>query len=119
VIRRGRRTFPRSLCARSTKIASIGAFLPEDEADLPWSRVAALLVINRLCDPGSELAIEQRWFNRHSDGRSAGDGGGKVNDTRLYRCLYRLLPIKASWSSVSGSAMGSCSLRSSMFCSMT
>ncbi len=26
------------------------------------SRVAALLAINRLCAPGSELAIEQRWY---------------------------------------------------------
>src|SRR6266536_4582498 len=31
-------------------------------ADVPWSRVAALLAINRLCAPGSELAIEQRWY---------------------------------------------------------
>jgi len=29
-------------------------------ADVPWSRVAALLTTNRLCVPGSELAIEQR-----------------------------------------------------------
>jgi hypothetical protein len=30
------------------------------EADVPWSRVAAILAINRLCAPGSELAIEER-----------------------------------------------------------
>ena len=28
---------------------------------MPWSRVAAVLAINRLCAPGSELAIEERW----------------------------------------------------------
>ena len=28
-------------------------------ADVPWSRVAAILAINRLCAPGSELAIER------------------------------------------------------------
>ncbi|MHB8304025.1 MAG: hypothetical protein ACYDC6_14590 [Acidobacteriaceae bacterium] len=33
-----------------------------EPADVPWSRVAALLAINRLCAPGSELAIEQRWY---------------------------------------------------------
>jgi hypothetical protein len=27
---------------------------------VPWSRVAALLAINRLCAPGSELAIEPK-----------------------------------------------------------
>jgi len=31
-------------------------------ADVPWSRVAAVLAINRLCAPGSELAIEERWY---------------------------------------------------------
>jgi len=34
----------------------------EQEADVPWSRVAAVLAINRLCAPGSELAIEERWY---------------------------------------------------------
>src|SRR5215471_13264752 len=36
--------------------------LDDEEADVPWSRVAAVLAINRLCAPGSELAIEKRWF---------------------------------------------------------
>ena len=33
-----------------------------EAADVPWSRIAALLAIHRLCAPGSELAIEQRWY---------------------------------------------------------
>ena len=33
-----------------------------NQADVPWSRVAAVLAINRLCAPGSELAIEERWY---------------------------------------------------------
>ena len=37
------------------------ACLDEQAADVPWSRVAAILAINRLCTPGSELAIEERW----------------------------------------------------------
>ena len=32
------------------------------DADVPWSRIAAVLAINRLCAPGSELAIEERWY---------------------------------------------------------
>ncbi len=32
----------------------------QDPADVPWSRIAALLALNRLCAPGSELAIEER-----------------------------------------------------------
>src|SRR6202158_4637133 len=34
----------------------------EQEANVPWSRVAAVLAINRLCAPGSELAVEERWY---------------------------------------------------------
>jgi hypothetical protein len=36
--------------------------LDQEEADVAWSRVPAVLAINRLCAPGSELAIEQRWY---------------------------------------------------------
>src|SRR5450755_1307918 len=42
----------------------------DDAAEVPWSRVAAVLAINRLCAPG------------------------KINDSRLYRCLDRILPHK-------------------------
>ena len=64
---------------------------PEEEAGVPWSRVAALLAINRLCDPGSELAIEQRWFPATALDDLLGIDAEKINDTRLYRCLDRIL----------------------------
>jgi transposase len=63
-------------------------------ADVPWSRVAALLAINRLCAPGSELAIEQRWFPSTALDDLLGMEESKINDTRLYRCLDRILPHK-------------------------
>lgn len=66
-----------------------------DEADVPWSRIAALLAINRLCDPGSELAVEQRWFPATALDDLLGIAADKVNDTRLYRCLDRILPHKS------------------------
>src|SRR5580698_5007552 len=53
--------------------------MDEEAVEVPWSRVAAVLAINRLCAPGSELEIEE----------------GKINDTRLYRCLDRMLPHKS------------------------
>ena len=34
--------------------------LDGEAADVAWSRVAAVLAINRLCAPGSELSIEER-----------------------------------------------------------
>jgi transposase len=66
----------------------------DKKADVPWSRVAALLAINRLCAPGSELAIEQRWYPSTALDDLLGIEDGKINDTRLYRCLDRILPHK-------------------------
>jgi transposase len=65
-----------------------------EPADVPWSRVAALLAINRLCAPGSELAIEQRWYPSTALDDLLEIAEGKINDTRLYRCLDRILPHK-------------------------
>src|SRR3989440_1734945 len=68
--------------------------LDSEPADVWWSRVAALLAINRLCAPGSELAIEQRWYPSTALDDLLGIEEGKINDTRLYRCLDRILPHK-------------------------
>ena len=68
--------------------------IDSEGADVPWSRVAALLAINRLCAPGSELAIEQRWYPSTALDDLLEIEEGKINDTRLYRCLDRILPHK-------------------------
>ena len=68
--------------------------IDQEPADVPWSRVAALLAINRLCAPGSELAIEQRWYPSTALDDLLEIEEGKVNDTRLYRCLDQILPHK-------------------------
>jgi transposase len=69
-------------------------YLDVDGADVPWSRVAAVLAINRLCAPGSELAVEQHWYPSTALDDLLHIEAGKINDTRLYRCLDRLLPLK-------------------------
>ena len=68
--------------------------MDHESADVAWSRVAALLAINRLCAPGSELAIEQRWYPSTALDDLLEIKEGKINDTRLYRCLDRILPHK-------------------------
>ena len=68
--------------------------LEGQEADVPWSRVTAVLAINRLCAPGSELAIEERWYPSTALDDLLHIEEGKINDTRLYRCLDRILPHK-------------------------
>jgi uncharacterized protein DUF4277 len=70
------------------------ARLDKQAADVPWSRVVAVLAINRLCAPGSELAIEERWYPSTALDDLLGIEEGKINDTRLYRCLDRILPHK-------------------------
>jgi transposase len=68
--------------------------LEAQEADVPWSRVTAVLAINRLCAPGSELAIKERWYPSTALDDLLHIEEGKINDTRLYRCLDRILPHK-------------------------
>lgn len=68
--------------------------LDGEGAQVAWSGVAAVLAINRLCAPGSELALEQRWYPTTALDDLLGIDAGRLNDTRLYRCLDRLLPQK-------------------------
>lgn len=65
-------------------------------ADVPWSRIAAVLAINRLCAPGSELAIEQRWYPTTALDDLLHLPDGTINDSRLYRALDHLLPHKTA-----------------------
>lgn len=72
------------------------ARVDETPADVPWSRVAAILAINRLCAPGSELAIEERWYPTTALDDLLHIPEGTINDTRLYRTLDHLLPHKTA-----------------------
>jgi hypothetical protein len=63
-----------------------------ESADVPWSRVAALLAINRLCAPGSELAVEQRWYPSTALDDLLEIEEGRINDTRLYRSALHAGP---------------------------
>lgn len=65
-------------------------------ADVPWSRVAAVLAINRLCAPGSELAIEERWYPTTALDDLLHLPEGTINDSRLYRTLDHVLPHKTA-----------------------
>ena len=68
--------------------------LDGEAAEVAWSRVAAVLAINRLCAPGSELALEERWYPTTALEELLRIPAGTINHTRLYRCLDRLIPHK-------------------------
>jgi len=64
------------------------ARLDDAAADVPWSRIAAVLAINRLCAPGSELAIEERWYPTTALDDLLHIPEGAINDSRLYRTRF-------------------------------
>ncbi len=68
--------------------------LPRGRERVPWSTMAAVLVIARLCEPSSELHIAQDWYRRTSLEDLLGLPVHHVNDDRLYRALDHLLPHK-------------------------
>ncbi|NIW36724.1 MAG: hypothetical protein GWN32_09375, partial [Gemmatimonadetes bacterium] len=61
---------------------------------VPWSKMASVLVIARLCEPSSELHIAEDWYRRTALEDLLGLPDSKVNAARLYRALDRLLPHK-------------------------
>ncbi len=72
----------------------LAPLLPPGGEDVPWARMAAVLVIARLCEPSSELHIAEDWFRRTALGDLLDIPEEKVNDDRLYRALDQLLPHK-------------------------
>jgi hypothetical protein len=70
------------------------ARLESQRGDVPWRKVLQLLVVNRLCEPGSEFAVHRRWFDRSAMDELLGTDFAVAAKDRLYRCLDRLLPHK-------------------------
>ena len=68
--------------------------LPEGREAVPWSTMAAVLVLARLCEPSSELHIAEDWYRRTALEDLLALPAPLVNDDRLYRALDRVLPHK-------------------------
>lgn len=68
--------------------------LASERGDVPWAKVLQLLVVNRLCEPGSEFAVHARWFERSAMDELLQTDFAVAAKDRLYRCLDRLLPHK-------------------------
>jgi transposase len=80
---------------RALKLDALCAeLLPEGREAVPWSVMAAVLVIGRLCEPASELHIAEDWYRRTALEDLLTLPSETVNDDRLYRTLDRLLPHK-------------------------
>ena len=74
------------LCAR---------LLPIGKEHIAWSKIAAVLVAARFCEPSSELHIAEGWYRRTALCDLLQLGDEEVNKDRLYRGLDHLLASKA------------------------
>src|SRR5712671_5073867 len=68
--------------------------LPIGKERIAWSKMAAVLVAARFCEPSSELHIAEDWYRRTALSDLIQLGDEEVNKDRLYRGLDHLLAYK-------------------------
>jgi transposase len=68
--------------------------LPQGREDVPWEKVVSILALARLCEPCSELHIENAWYRKTALEDLLGVTVEQVHTDRLYAGLDRLLPHK-------------------------
>jgi transposase len=68
--------------------------IPKGDEEIPWSVMALVLVLCRLCDPSSELHIAEHYYAQSGLADLLGVPAEKINEQRLYRSLDALLPHK-------------------------
>jgi len=62
--------------------------------DVPWDKVLAVLAVNRLLAPRSELFVHEKWFPQSAMDVLLDTDARVADKDRLYRCLDRLLAHK-------------------------
>ena len=75
--------------------------IPQGKEDIPWAKVAIVLIICRLCNPSSELHIAEHYYESTALPDLLGVPAYKINPHRLYRALDKLLPHKEALEKVS------------------
>lgn len=70
--------------------------LEEERGQVPWAKVVELLVVNRLCDPRSELFIHEKWFPQTAMDLLLDCDAAVAEKDRLYRALDRMVAHKAA-----------------------
>jgi len=62
--------------------------------EIGWDVTVCILALARLCEPSSELAIAERWYEKTALDELLGVAKEKINDDRLYRTLDQVLPYR-------------------------
>src|SRR5437764_1268188 len=70
--------------------------LPVGQERVSWTKMAAVLVAARFCEPSSELHIAEDWYRRTALCDLLQLGDEQVNKDRLYRGLDHLLAHKSA-----------------------
>lgn len=82
---------------RGTGLAQLcEQLLPAGKEQVPWEKMAVVLVAARLCEPSSELHIAEDWYRRTALADLLQLPDEQVNKDRLYRALDQLLGHKAA-----------------------
>jgi hypothetical protein len=68
--------------------------IPQGHEGVPWSVMALVLVLCRLCHPSSELHIVEHLYAQSGLADLLGVPAEKINEQRVYRSLDALLPHK-------------------------
>jgi transposase len=68
--------------------------MPSGREEIPWSIMAAVLVVARFCAPSSELQIAESWYDKTALDDLLGVRSDKIIEDRLYRALDALVPHK-------------------------
>ncbi len=69
--------------------------LPCGNEEVPWAVMACILAVARFVEPESELHVEDTWYRRTVLPELLGVPEEAVNDSRLYRTLDVVLPLKS------------------------
>ena len=64
--------------------------------EVPWDLAACVLAIARFLDPSSELHVETTWYHKTALAQLLGVPVDRVTDSRLYRTLDKVLPLKST-----------------------
>jgi transposase len=82
---------------RGTGLAELcERLLPAGKEQVAWEKMAAVLVVARLCEPSSELHIAEDWYRRTALPDLLQLDVAQVNKDRLYRALDALLLHKGA-----------------------
>ncbi len=68
--------------------------MPPGREGIAWDMIASVLVLGRFCAESSELGVAERWYEHTALEDLLGISADKINETRLYRGLDRLLERK-------------------------